>query len=53
MSVLAETGIAVEYCGPITEPGTYTFKTTYVSTNWPYTEKSISLDFTFEATDNT
>ncbi|MFR6181358.1 MAG: hypothetical protein ACLUKH_22815 [Flavonifractor plautii] len=24
-----------------------------VSTNWPYTEKSISLDFTFEATDNT
>ena len=51
-----KTAVAFAYlydCGPITEPGTYTFKTTYVSTNWPYTEKSISLDFTFEATDNT
>lgn len=35
-------------CGPITEPGTYTFKTTYKSTNWPYTEKSISAKFNFE-----
>lgn len=56
MEIHNKTAVAFAYlydCGPITEPGTYTFKTTYVSTNWPYTEKSISLDFTFEATDNT
>lgn len=44
------TAVAFAYlydCGPITEPGTYTFETTYTSTNWPYTQKSISVDFSF------
>lgn len=35
-------------CGPVTEVGVHTFKTTYTSTNWPYTQKSISLNFKFE-----
>lgn len=45
------TAVAFAYlydCGPITEPGEYTFKTTYTSVNSPYTQKSISVNFTFE-----
>lgn len=34
-------------CGPITHPGTYTFDTTFTSTNFPYGQKSYSTDFTF------
>ncbi len=46
-----KTVIAFAYlydCGPVTEAGVHTFKTTYTSTNSPYTQKSISLDFLFE-----
>lgn len=34
-------------CGPITAAGTYTFKTTFRSTNSPYSERTFSCDFTF------
>lgn len=36
-------------CGPITEPGTYPFKTTFRSTNPPYNNLTFSTSFTFEA----
>lgn len=36
-------------CGPITQAGSYTFSTTFRSTNFPYTTRSFSEVFTFSA----
>lgn len=37
-------------CGPVTQPGNYSFKSTFRSTNFPYGQVSFSDVFTFSAT---